>query len=65
MNKHISSFFVINKENRTIAFGSNLKELQNQFANVEPKARNYQYYYRKFLKESEFEEGEYKFQKLI
>ncbi len=65
MNRHITAFFVINKENRTVAFGSNLSELQKQFVNIEPKARNYQYYYRKFEKENVFKEGEYTFQRLV
>ena len=64
-NKNITAFYVANKDNVTVAFGSNLKEFYNSFKEVYPDARNYQYFYREFQKINYFEYQEYLFQKLI
>lgn len=65
MNQNITSFYVVNKENITVAYESNLADFINKFREIEPNARNYQYYYRKFKKSSTFTEGEYTFQQLV
>jgi len=65
MNKNITSFYVANKDNITIAYESNLKDLITMFQNLEPEARNYQYYYRQFKKHSSFEWNDYHFQQLV
>ena len=65
MNKNVTSFYVTNKENKTIAFGSNLKELHDMFKKIEPNAKNYMYYYRRFKEGSSFSVGKYYFQKLV
>jgi cell division protein YceG involved in septum cleavage len=65
MNKATTSFYVVNKDNCTVAFGSNLKEMVAMFSKVEPSARVYQYYYRQFKAHSTFTEGEYTFQQLV
>lgn len=65
MNKNITSFYVINKDNITIVFESNLKYLISRFNKVEPNSRNYMYYYRKFKKNPVFDEGVYTFQQLV
>ncbi len=65
MNKNISSFFVVNKNNITVAFESNLSDFIKEFRNIEPSARNYQYYYRQFQKSSSFQWNEYYFQQLV
>lgn len=65
MNKNITSFFVANKGNVTIAFESNLADFVKVFQNIEPKARNYQYYYREFQKSQSFDWQGYKFQQLV
>lgn len=65
MNKNITSFFVANKGNVTVAFESNLKDFVRIFQNIEPEARNYQYYYRQFQKSSSFDWGDYHFQQLV
>ena len=65
MNKNITSFYIVNKDNVTVAFGSNLKEFYNMFKNIEPEARNYQFYYREFQKSGSFVIGSYHFQQLV
>ena len=69
MNKNITSFFVVNFNNETVAFGSNLKELYDNFYKIERNCRNYQYYYRQFQKEPMFNhivnEKKYLFQQLV
>ncbi len=65
MNKNITSFYVAVKDNHVIAFESNLSDFIANFLKIEPSARNYQFYYRKFQKEPYFEWHGYYFQKLI
>ena len=65
MNKNITSFYIVNKDNKTVAFGSNLKEFYNSFKEIESEARNYQFYYRQFAKSDSFTIGSYHFQKLV
>lgn len=65
MNKNVTSFYVTNKSNKTIAYGSNLQELHDMFKEVYPSAENYMYYYRKFKESSSFSIGKYHFQKLV
>lgn len=65
MNQNITSFYVVNSKNITVAYESNLADLITMFQKIEPNARNYQYYYRQFKKESTFTEGQYTFQQLV
>lgn len=69
MNSHITSFFVINKDNITVAHESNLSNLIKVFSNIEPNARQYMYYYRLFKKDPQFTQTidgkEYHFQRLV
>ncbi|UII80027.1 hypothetical protein [Flagellimonas sp. CMM7] len=65
MNKNITSFFVANKDNVTVAFESNMADFIKVFQNVEPEARNYQYYYRQFQKGDSFDWNGYHFQQLV
>lgn len=65
MNKNITTLYVTNKDNITVAFGSNLTDLYRMFKNICPDARNYQYYYRQFQSVNEFEWDGYRFQKLL
>jgi cell division protein YceG involved in septum cleavage len=65
MNKNVTSFYVTNKSNVTIACGSNLQEFHKMFKEVYPDAKNYMYYYRKFKESKSFTIGKYHFQKLV
>lgn len=65
MNKGIKSFFVANKDNTTVAFGSNLKDMHDMLLKIEPEARNYMYYYRKFQETNSIQWKEYQIQKII
>lgn len=65
MNKNITSFYIVNKDNQTIAFGSNLKGFYTMFKKIYPEARNYQFYYREFQKSDSFTIGYYHFQQLV
>lgn len=65
MNKNITSFYIVNKDNQTVAFGSNLKEFYIMFSNIYSESRNYQYYYRQFAKSDSFTLGSFHFQQLV
>ena len=65
MNKNISSFFVAIKDNKCVAYGSNLSGCVKMLSNIEPKARNYAYYYRKFQESNEIEWNGYFIQKIV
>lgn len=65
MNKNITAFFVVNKNNVTVAFESNLSDFVEMFQKIEPTARNYMFYYRQFKKSKSFTIGKYHFQQLV
>ena len=64
MNKRITSFYVIVIKSKVIAFG-NLKDTITTFQNIDPDARNYQFYYRQFKESDTFTLGLYHFQRLL
>lgn len=53
------------KENKCVAYGSNLSGCIKMLSHIEPKARNYAYYYRKFQESSEIEWNGYFIQKIV
>lgn len=65
MNENIKTFYVTNRNNETIAYGSNITDLYRRFSKVYPEARNYQYYYREFKKSDKFTIDGITFQRIV
>lgn len=65
MNERISKLLVVIKNNSVVAYGTNYQELTTMLSKVEPKARNYFYYYREFKKADSFTWEGYHFQRLV
>lgn len=69
MNKDVKYLYIVIKGNKVVCFDTNLKNFVEKLLVIEPEARNYDYFYRKFKKEDSFEyfleSGKvYNFQKL-
>lgn len=70
MNERITAFYAVISDNEVICFETNLKLFVEKFSRIVPDTRNYDWFYRKFKKESYFSQsfngGElYFFQKVI
>lgn len=50
MNTNITALYVAITENRAVFFETNLKKFVTELNKLEPKSRNYDYYYRQFDK---------------
>lgn len=55
MNKDVKYLYIVIKENKVVCFDTNLKNFVEKFLVIEPEARNYDYFYRKFKKDEYFE----------
>lgn len=53
MNQDITSFYVINRNSKTVAFGSNLTDLLRSFRKIEPNIKSNQYFRREFIRSGE------------
>ena len=65
MNKRITSFYTIVVKNKVVAYG-NLKDILDKLEELEPlRYKYYNFYSRKFKKESYFIWESYHFQQLV
>lgn len=55
MNKDVKYLYIVIKENKVVCFDTNLKNFVEKFLVIEPEARNYDYFYRKFKRVDSFE----------
>lgn len=55
MNKDVKYLYIAIKDNKVVCFDTNLKNFVEKFLLIEPEARNYDYFYRKFKKVDSFE----------
>lgn len=65
MNERIKNLYIANKDNKTICFDTNIKGFHASFEKKCPKSRNYQWFYREFVKNDSFDWEDYHFQKLV
>lgn len=52
MIRDLKHLYTAVSDNEVVAFNTNLKYFVESLSNIEPEARNYQYYYREFQKGS-------------
>lgn len=68
MLRDLNTLYVAISDNELVCFETNLNGFVDRFSNIEPKSRNYAWFYRSFRKSNRFEQtiGEkvYYFQKV-